>query len=97
MSSSEYWKDLTHNEIRAQVVKYMKTLLTQARTRAQGSVGVFAEPLQIVFQRFFECVLGTPPGVQHRGLRRQPQKRHSADAAVCPDLPFRPTEQPRAC
>ena len=24
------------------------------------------------------------------------QKRHSADAAVCPDLPVRPTEQPRA-
>ena len=32
MSSSEYWKGLTHNEIRAQVVKYMETLLTQART-----------------------------------------------------------------
>ncbi len=31
MSSSEYWKGLTHNEIRAQVVKYMETLLTQAR------------------------------------------------------------------
>jgi len=24
------------------------------------------------------------------------QKRHSADAAVCPDLPVRATEQPRA-
>ena len=32
MSSNEYWKGLTHNEIRAQVVKYMETLLTQART-----------------------------------------------------------------
>jgi hypothetical protein len=31
MSSSEYWKGLTHNEIRAQVVSYMSTLLTQAR------------------------------------------------------------------
>ena len=35
MSSSEYWKGLTHNEIRAQVVKYMETLLTQARTLAR--------------------------------------------------------------
>src|SRR6478609_3074986 len=32
MSSSEYWKGLTHNEIRARVVQYMETLLTQART-----------------------------------------------------------------
>ena len=32
MSSSEYWKGLTHNEIRAQVVNYMLTLLTQARS-----------------------------------------------------------------
>ena len=34
MSSSEYWKGLTHNEIRARVVQYMETLLTQARTLA---------------------------------------------------------------
>src|SRR6476619_4581252 len=32
MSSSEYWKGLTHNEIRARVVQYMESLLTQART-----------------------------------------------------------------
>ena len=46
--------------------------------------------------------LGNCAGYLLRKLRRlcaacdDKQKRHSADAAVCPDLPVRPTEQPRA-